>query len=72
MPAFDPLAEAEGVAVEWKPFLLMPLLVEQGLENGPFLPFPNKLAYMWRISSAALLNTAFRIGGRRSTRLTRS
>ncbi|MDN3519732.1 2-hydroxychromene-2-carboxylate isomerase [Aquisalimonas lutea] len=42
------LAEAEGVAVEWKPFLLMPLLVEQGLENGPFLPFPNKLAYMWR------------------------
>jgi 2-hydroxychromene-2-carboxylate isomerase len=26
----------------------MPILIEQGLENGPFLPYPNKLRYMWR------------------------
>lgn len=25
----------------------MPLLVAQGMHQGPFLPFPNKLRYMW-------------------------
>ena len=41
-------AQAAGVSVEWKPFLLMPLLISQGLDRGPFLPFPRKMAYMWR------------------------
>jgi 2-hydroxychromene-2-carboxylate isomerase len=41
-------AAAAGVEVEWKPFLLMPLLIEQGMNLGPFLPYPRKIAYMWR------------------------
>lgn len=43
-----PLAAAAGVEVRWRPFLLMPLLMEQGLPHGPFAPFANKSAYMWR------------------------
>jgi 2-hydroxychromene-2-carboxylate isomerase len=42
------LAQAAGVEVNWKPFLLMPLMIKQGLTQGPFLPFPRKMAYMWR------------------------
>jgi 2-hydroxychromene-2-carboxylate isomerase len=41
-------ADAAGVQVEWKPFLLMPLMVEQGMNLGPFLPYPRKIEYMWR------------------------
>lgn len=41
-------AQQRGVDVQWRPFLLMPLMIEQGLTEGPFLPFPRKLAYMWR------------------------
>jgi len=37
-----------GVEVRWRPFLLAPIMVEQGLTQGPFLPFPQKLRYMWR------------------------
>jgi 2-hydroxychromene-2-carboxylate isomerase len=40
--------DAAGVPVRWRPFLLMPLLIEQGLPQGPFLQFPRKTAYMWR------------------------
>jgi len=42
------LASARGVAVDWRPFLLMPILTAQGMDRGPFLPFPSKLRYMWR------------------------
>lgn len=42
------LAKAAGVEVVWRPFSLMTLLTEAGLAEGPFTPFPNKLAYMWR------------------------
>jgi 2-hydroxychromene-2-carboxylate isomerase len=42
------LARARNVAIEWRPFLLMPVLTEQGMPNGPFLPYPNKMRYMWR------------------------
>lgn len=42
------LASARGVAVDWRPFLLMPILAAQGMNQGPFLPFPSKLRYMWR------------------------
>lgn len=41
-------AARAGVEVRWRPFLLVPLLVQAGLPEGPFLPFPNKMAYMWR------------------------
>lgn len=42
------LADRAGVAITWKPFLLMPLMIEQGMTQGPFLPYPRKLDYMWR------------------------
>ncbi len=43
-----PLAAARGVAVEWQPFFVMPIFAEQGMNLGPFLPYPNKMEYMWR------------------------
>lgn len=42
------LAAAQGVTVDWQPFLLMPILAEQGMNLGPFLPYPNKMEYMWQ------------------------
>lgn len=42
------LAQTQGVKVHWKPFLLMPLMLEQGMNQGPFLPYPRKIEYMWR------------------------
>ncbi|MFG3591030.1 2-hydroxychromene-2-carboxylate isomerase [Bradyrhizobium sp. RDI18] len=42
------VAEAQKILVDWRPFLLMPILIEQGMQRGPFLPYPNKLRYMWR------------------------
>jgi 2-hydroxychromene-2-carboxylate isomerase len=42
------LAAKHGVPVEWQPFFLLPIFVEQGMNLGPFLPFPNKMDYMWR------------------------
>jgi 2-hydroxychromene-2-carboxylate isomerase len=41
------LAEASNVALRWKPFLLAPLFTKMGLSQGPFLPFPSKMKYMW-------------------------
>ncbi|MEJ2123006.1 MAG: 2-hydroxychromene-2-carboxylate isomerase [Alphaproteobacteria bacterium] len=41
-------AEISGVDVVWRPFLLLPIMMEAGLKQGPFLPFPKKLTYMWR------------------------
>jgi len=42
------MASRHGIEVRWRPFLLAPIMVEQGLAQGPFLPFPQKLRYMWR------------------------
>lgn len=42
------LASARAVSVDWRPFRLMPILAAQGMHDGPFLPFPCKLRYMWR------------------------
>ena len=44
----EDIAAKYGVSVIWKPFLLMPIMKEQGMEQGPFLPYPKKLEYMWR------------------------
>ncbi len=42
-------AAAAGVAIEWKPFLLGPLLnQQQGLTDSPFNAVPVKGRYMWR------------------------
>lgn len=41
-------AEAAGVAVRWRPFLLGPIFRAQGWETSPFNVFPAKGRYMWR------------------------
>ncbi|WP_230529853.1 2-hydroxychromene-2-carboxylate isomerase [Microvirga roseola] len=44
----EPLAEAAGVAVRWRPFLLGPIFAAQGWSTSPFNLFPAKGRYMWR------------------------
>lgn len=44
----EPLAQAAGVDVVWKPFLLGPIFAAQGLTDSPFNVYPVKGAYMWR------------------------
>ena len=44
----EALANARGVAVRWRPFLLAPLFVEQGWRDSPFNIYPVKGRYMWR------------------------
>ncbi len=42
------VADAAGVDVEWRPFLLGPIFFKQGWSNSPFNIYPAKGAYMWR------------------------
>ncbi len=42
------LAAKRGVTVHWQPFSLLPIFAAQGRERGPFVPYPDKLDYMWR------------------------
>jgi 2-hydroxychromene-2-carboxylate isomerase len=42
------LAEAAGVAVRWRPFLLGPIFKAQGWTTSPFNLFPAKGRNMWR------------------------
>jgi 2-hydroxychromene-2-carboxylate isomerase len=42
------LAEAAGVAVVWRPFLLGPIFAAQGWNDSPFNVYPVKGRYMWR------------------------
>ena len=43
-----PSRQAANVSLRWKPFLLAPLFSKMGLTQGPFLPFPSKMRYMWQ------------------------
>ncbi|WP_029004713.1 2-hydroxychromene-2-carboxylate isomerase [Azorhizobium doebereinerae] len=43
-----PLAEAAGVQVAWRPFMLGPIFAEQGYNSSPFADLPLKGAHMWR------------------------
>jgi 2-hydroxychromene-2-carboxylate isomerase len=43
-----PPAEAAGVVVRFRPFLLGPVFKAQGWENSPFNLYPAKGRYMWR------------------------
>lgn len=43
-----PLAEAAGVPVYWRPFLLGPIFAAQGWNTSPFSVYPNKGRNMWR------------------------
>ena len=42
------LAEARGVNLAWRPFLLGPIFAAQGWRDSPFNIYPNKGRYMWR------------------------
>ena len=42
------LAQAAGVAVRWRPFLLGPTFKAQGWDTSPFNLYPAKGRYMWR------------------------
>ncbi len=42
------LAEARGVSLIWRPFLLGPIFASQGWRDSPFNIYPAKGRYMWR------------------------
>lgn len=42
------LAQARGVALEWRPFLLGPIFFDAGWRDLPFNIYPVKGRYMWR------------------------
>ena len=44
----DQAVSNAGLTIEWKPFNIRELMIEKGLPTGPFIPRPEKLAYMWR------------------------
>lgn len=58
----EDLACKQEITVEWKPFLLGPLLREQGFSTSPFNEQPVKGAYMWRDMerTCARLNLEFK------------
>jgi 2-hydroxychromene-2-carboxylate isomerase len=43
-----PLAQASGVAIRFRPFLLGPIFKAQGWDNSPFNVYEAKGRYMWR------------------------
>ena len=44
----EAMANAAGVSVAWKPFLLGPIFRELGMDNSPFVLNPVKGRYAWR------------------------
>ncbi len=42
------LADAAGVTIRWRPFLLGPIFKAQGWDNSPFNVYEIKGRYMWR------------------------
>jgi len=44
----EKLAEAAGLTVRWRPFLLAPIFGSQGWTDSPFNIYPVKGRYMWR------------------------
>ena len=58
----EALAEAAGVDVRWRPFLLGPIFSAQGWNTSPFNLYPAKGRYMWRDMEreAAALELPFR------------
>jgi len=43
----EALAQAQGIGIEWKAFLLGAVFREQGLSDSPFNLYPAKGEYMW-------------------------
>lgn len=58
-----PLANAAGVAVRWRPFLLGPIFKAQGWDTSPFNLYPAKGRYMVRDCErqCAALGLTFRL-----------
>jgi 2-hydroxychromene-2-carboxylate isomerase len=44
----ETVANAAGVTLRWRPFLLGPIFKSHGLESSPFTVFPVKGRYSWR------------------------
>ncbi len=44
----DHLAQARGVTLRWRPFLLGPVFKQNGWTTSPFNLYPAKGRYMWR------------------------
>jgi 2-hydroxychromene-2-carboxylate isomerase len=44
----DRAVEGKGIQLVWKPYNLALVMREKNLPKGPFVPRPEKLAYMWR------------------------
>jgi 2-hydroxychromene-2-carboxylate isomerase len=44
----EALAQAHGLALRWRPFLLGPMFADQGWRDSPFNLYPVKGRYMWR------------------------
>ena len=44
----EPLAQAAGVTLQWRPFLLGPVFLSLGWNDSPFNISPPKGRYMWR------------------------
>jgi 2-hydroxychromene-2-carboxylate isomerase len=42
------LADARGVTLAWRPFLLGPIFAAHGWRDSPFNIYPSKGRYMWR------------------------
>ncbi|MET0152258.1 MAG: 2-hydroxychromene-2-carboxylate isomerase [Candidatus Binatia bacterium] len=64
------VADAAGVTMEWKPFLLGPIFQAQGWNDSPFNLYPVKGRYMWR--DMERLCAAEGIGLRRPSQFPRS
>ena len=60
-----PLAQAAGVEVRWRPFLLGPIFKAQGWDTSPFNLYPAKGRYMVRDCErqCAALGLTFRLPG---------
>ena len=58
-----PLAQAAGVTVRWRPFLLGPIFKQQGWDTSPFNLYPAKGRYMVRDCErqCAALGLTFRL-----------
>ncbi|MGF6771615.1 2-hydroxychromene-2-carboxylate isomerase [Paraburkholderia sp. GAS199] len=44
----EALADAQGVRIEWRPFLLGPIFRELGYDTSPFVSQKEKGAYVWK------------------------
>jgi 2-hydroxychromene-2-carboxylate isomerase len=44
----EALAQAAGIAIAWRPFLLGPIFRELGFASSPFVLHPAKGRYVWR------------------------